>query len=579
MLLRLIGSLLARHERAASVSHAIALAKQGKLAEAEVEYRRACASGKDGAAAYHGLGKMLVRQAKLDEGVEALSLAVELEPDNADYRLQLGFALANANLPGRSLPHLREGLRLRPDVIEIEANLHKPLLDVCAWDELDRALELLMHRTRRSPPEYWTRGLLPYPSLFLSLPGDIRRQAARHFAARVERGARADAPLWRVGNAGSRPRDRRIRLAYLSADLRNHATSHLMAGLFEQHDRRRFELFAYSTSPDDGSAYRRRVAAAFDHFVELRRDAPAAVARRIAADGIQVLVDLNGYCKGGFPKMLALRPAPLQVNFLGYPGSMQAAFMDYVIADRIVLPQSDRSSFSEAVAWMPAAYQPNDDRQEISAAAPTRSECGLPADAMVYCSFNHPAKIERQVFAAWMRILKALPASVLWLYAAYPEASSALSAAAERAGVDPARLVFAPTRAKHDHLARYRLADLILDTHTCGAHTTASDALWAGVPLLSWPGESFAGRVSASLLHAIGLPELVVPTLEEYEETAIALARERPRLLSLRRRLQENRASMPLFRTLDYTRHLESAFEAMWERHRKGNAPQSFAVA
>jgi len=243
-----------------------------------------------------------------------------------------------------------------------------------------------------------------------------------------------------------------------------------------------------------------------------------------------------------------------------------------------VLPVTEAGRYSEAIAWMPASYQVNDDRQRIDEGTPTRAQCALPADAFVFCCFNQNYKIEQTLFEAWLCILGAVPRGVLWLFASNPVAEATLRETAARRGIDPTRLVFASWQSKAQHLARHRCADLFLDTHTVNAHTTASDALWAGLPLLTWPGETFAGRVAASLLHAVGLPELVMPSLESYERTAIALAHDSTRLGALRRRLEQNRARMPLFRTEAYTRHLEEAYQGMWARWGAGQSAESFAV-
>ena len=350
----------------------------------------------------------------------------------------------------------------------------------------------------------------------------------------------------------------------------------LAAGLFERHDRARFEITAYSLSRDDGSEHRQRLRAAFEHFVDAETLPAAALAQRIADDGIEILVDLSGYTGGARSEVLALRPAPLQVGYLGYPGPMQADFIDYTIADAVVAPEAELGAIREAVVHMPACYQANDDRQPTAAETPSREAEGLPRAGFVFCCFNQSFKIERETFAAWMRILGAVPGSVLWLFASNTEVEARLRAAAAAQGVDPARLVFARWARRPEHLARQRLADLFLDTYHYNGHTTDSDALWAGVPLLTRSSEAFAGRVGASLLHAIGLPELVVESLEDYERLAIELARDPARLAALRARLEANRHTAPLFRTEDFTRALERAYDHIWAQQLAGAAPRFF---
>ena len=549
--------------------------QRGDPEGAEIRFRRAIASGHDTADVLHGFGTVLIKVGKLDEGVQALRLAVEREPLNAGYQVALGTALASTNQdPAEVITHLREAMRLAPGVAGIEAYLYSQVSALCDWRAGEEIVADIVARARSEPPQLWTQRVFPFDTLFMPVAPELRREVARHFAARIAAPAAPAAPPPQSG-----PRGRRLRIGYASADFRNHATAHLAAGLFERHDRERFEIFGYSFGRDDGSDYRRRLAGAFDRFVDARDEPFAATARRIAGDGIDILVDLMGYVQHSRPEVFAHRPAPLQVSYLGYPGSLQSPSIDYVVADRTVIPASDFGWFSEAVVWLPGSYQVNDDRQRMDADPPTRTACGLPEDAFVFCSFNQVRKLDRPVFAAWMRILAATPGSVLWILAGHPRAQANLRSAAAGAGVDPGRLVFAEVVDKPAHLARHRLADLLLDTHTCCAHTTASDALWAGLPLLAWPGDSFAGRVSASLLRAIGLPELIVAGRDDYEQTAIALARDRPRLRALRARLEANRSTMPLFDTAAFTRHLERAFEEMHARRLRRAPPAAFAVA
>lgn len=574
MLRRLIRSLVP--DRGADEALARAFECWGRDPQAaETGFRRALAAGRDGAEVYHGLGTMLVKQGKLDEGIEALELAVERDPANPGYRLALALALKAANQqPLEVIGHLREAAHRWPHFAEIEAHLFGQLKTVCDWDAAELAVRRLEDRARVEPPVQWTKLVFPFDSLLMPLAPALRCEVARQHAARIVAGVDSREPLHRppAGTAD------RLRLGYLSADFRNHAIGHLTAGLFEQHDRMRFEVFGYSFGPDDGSLHRQRCVEAFDRFVDVRASSPREAAQRIADNRVDVLVDLMGYTNLSRPEILAHRPAPIQVNYLGYPGSMQAPFVDYVVADRTVIPDSDREWFSEAVAWMPSSYQVNDDRQRTAETGQGRSACGLPEDAFVYCCFNQTSKLERSSFTAWMRILAATPGSVLWLFASNSPAEANLRAAATRAGVDPDRLVFARLLPKPEHLARHRLADLFLDTHTYNAHTTASDALWTGVPVLTWSGSSFAGRVAASLLKAVGMPELVAESAEDYERLAIGLAHDRRGLTALRERLAVNRASLPLFRTADYARHLERAFEQMRGCHIAGRSPESFTV-
>jgi predicted O-linked N-acetylglucosamine transferase (SPINDLY family) len=338
-------------------------------------------------------------------------------------------------------------------------------------------------------------------------------------------------------------------------------------------------VFGYCYSIDDGSDMRKRLVAAFDRFVDVRTLSHADTAKRIREDGIDILVDLKGYTKDGRTEILVHRPAPVQVNFLGYPGTLGADFIDYIIADAFVAPTHTQAHFAEKIVHLPDSYQPNDSRRQIGRHATSRSECGLPESGFVFCSFNGAYKITPQVFAIWMRLLEAAPGSVLWLLDGGPPATANLRREAVGCGVDPRRLVFAPKLRMEEHLARLHLADLFLDTLPVNAHTTASDALWAGLPVLTCVGQAFIGRVAGSLLHAIGLPELITSTFEEYEVRALRLATDPAMLRGLRDRLERNRLSTPLFDAQRYARNIETAYTHMVRLYAAGRKPEAFAVS
>jgi predicted O-linked N-acetylglucosamine transferase (SPINDLY family) len=382
-------------------------------------------------------------------------------------------------------------------------------------------------------------------------------------------------PLWR----GERYGHDKIRVAYLSADYHSHATAYLAAGLFESHDKARFETIAISFGPDDGSEMRRRLIRAFDRFVDVRDGSDQAVAAMLREMEIDIAVDLKGFTQDARPGILAHRPSPVQVNYLGHPGTMGARYIDYLIADRTIVPEGQERCYSEKIVCLPRSYQANDRKRRIAGRTPSRTDEGLPESGFVFCSFNGSFKITPDVFDIWMRLLKADEGSVLWLLDDNPAALRNLKREAEARGVPAQRLVFAPRRPLEEHLARHRLADLFLDTLPCNAHTTASDALWAGLPLLTCTGQTFAGRVAASLLHAVGLPELVTESLPAYEALAMQLSRDRSTLASLKERLAAGRDTAPLFDTQHFTRHLESAYVAMWERAQRGMPPEHFSVA
>jgi predicted O-linked N-acetylglucosamine transferase (SPINDLY family) len=380
---------------------------------------------------------------------------------------------------------------------------------------------------------------------------------------------KATGPAWR---------NDRIKVAYLSADFRRHATAYLIAELVERHERERFEVIGISFGPDDGSDMRARLEGAFDRFVDVTGSSDEAVAEQITRWRVDISVDLMGHTQYSRPGILAFRPAPIQTSYLGFPGTTGADFIDYVIADPIVLPFDRQPCFAEQIVHLPDCYQVNDTTRRIAPRTPTRQECGLPAEGFVFCCFNTSWKITPAVFDVWMQLLGVIPGSVLWLLRDNAEAEANLRNEAAARGVDPARLVFADRLAPEEHLARHRLADLFLDTLPYNAHTTASDALWAGLPLLTCRGETFAARVAASLLNAVGLPGLVTTSLEDYEALALKLGTDHALRRRLRASLEANRASCPLFDAGLFRRHLEAVYETMWGRWQRGESPRSFAV-
>jgi predicted O-linked N-acetylglucosamine transferase (SPINDLY family) len=351
-----------------------------------------------------------------------------------------------------------------------------------------------------------------------------------------------------------------------------------MAELFERHDRARFEIYGYSTGRDDGSPLRARLVSAFDHFIDAQALSHAEAAQRIHDDRIDILIDLKGYTGDSRTEILVNRPAPIQVNSLGYPGTMGADFIDYIIADPTTAPLNHQPFYSEAIVDLPHCYQPNDTQRAISATTPSRAACGLPEEGVVFCCFNGAYKLSPPLFDVWMRLLLASPGGVLWLLVSAEGVKANLRREAEARGVGGERLVFGDVLPLEDHLARHRLADLFLDTAPINAHTTASDALWAGLPVLTILGDSFAGRVAASLVRTVGLPELVAASLADYEAIALELAADPAKLAALKARLATQRGTAPLFDIARYTADLERAYAAMVERWQGGLPPRAFSV-
>jgi predicted O-linked N-acetylglucosamine transferase (SPINDLY family) len=375
-------------------------------------------------------------------------------------------------------------------------------------------------------------------------------------------------------------RHARIRVAYCTPDFRSHPTSYLIAELIERHDRDRFEIFGISFGPDDKSDMRRRMAGAFDRFHDVRALDSRDIANRIRELEVDIAVDLAGHAGESRPEIFSYRPAPIQVSYLGFPGTSGAAFFDYCLADPIVLPFDQQPFFSERIVHLPGSYQAHSFRP-ISERVPTRQEVGLPDNGFVFCCFNNAPKITAPVFDIWMRLLAKIDNSVLWLFIRDRLAQENLRRRARNRAINPDRLIFAPKiemRRSADHLARHRLADLFLDTFPYNAHTTAQDALWAGLPLVTYRGQAFAARVAASLLHAVGLPELIAESLEDYEALAFRLATDPALLGAVRDKLARNRLTHPLFDTGLFCRHVEAAYTRMWEIWQGGEHPRSFAI-
>lgn len=351
-----------------------------------------------------------------------------------------------------------------------------------------------------------------------------------------------------------------------------------MAGIFECHDKSRFDVTAISLGPDDNSEMRRRLKASSERFIDAKTYSDDQIANLIRSSEVDILIDLMGFTTGSRTSIFARRSAPIQVNYLGYPGTMGASYIDYIIADQTIISDEFRKFYSEKIAVLPNTYQVNDRKRVISNKAFTRSDAGLPSKGFVFCCFNNNYKITPCVFDCWMRILKQVEGSVLWLLEGNASAAGNLKKEAVARGVSSERLVFAKRMPLPEHLARHKLADLFLDTLPYNAHTTASDALWAGLPVLTCLGETFAGRVAASLLNAIGLPELITTTLEAYEQMAVVLATHPEKLAAIKHKLAENRLTMPLFDTKLFTKHIEAAYTAMYERHQAGLAPDHIKV-
>jgi predicted O-linked N-acetylglucosamine transferase (SPINDLY family) len=442
-------------------------------------------------------------------------------------------------------------LAINPDFPFIAGLLCYERLHACDWTDFDHLSNQIVDGVRSGKPV-----CKPFGMMAFSDSAEDQCRAAHIFAAKHL--PKAQSPLWNGETYGHE----RLRIAYVSPDMREHPVGHLMAGVFERHDKTRFETYAISHGIDDGSRLRERMQKCFDHFFDVRAMSSRQIAELMRAHEIDIAVDLAGWTSDARIEIFTSRPAPLQVTYLGHPGTLGTGCMDYLIADRHVIPPEHQVFYSEKVAYLPDSYLPTDGSIQIAERTPSRAECGLPETGVVLCSFNHTYKIHPQMFAVWMRVMKRLPGSVLWLASRNEYSQGNLRAAALRHGVDPARLVFASRVPRvEDHLSRYRLADVFLDTWPYNAHTTAADALMAGLPVVTVMGGAFPGRVGGSLLHAIGLPELIAESLASYEELVVGLVSDRERLEDVKSRLAQNRATHALFNTDRFCRNLEGVLQ------------------
>jgi protein O-GlcNAc transferase len=577
-----------------------ALQGLARHAEALESYDRAIQLKPDYAEAWNNRGNTLLASGKDTEAVASYDRALELKPDYADAWSNRGNALVDGGRHEEALASYDNALRLQPRDpmiwdsranILVSLNRHEEaatsfaqLLRIAPDFEygIGRLLHSQMHCADWSNFAENTAKLInavgsgkradaPFSFLSVSQSEPLQRQCAAIFVE--DKFSPSASPLW----TGRRYQHDRIRVAYLSADFHNHATAYLMAGLFESHSKERFETTAISFGPDADDDMRKRLLSAFDHFIDVREHSDREVAMLLQEREIDIAVDLKGFTAHGRTGILGHRPAPIQVNYLGYPGTLAADYIDYIIADRHVIPPAHHAYYTEKVVYLPDSYQVNDARRSIADRMPSRMEAGLPEQDFVFCCFNNSFKIRPEVFDIWMRLLHAVSGSVLWLMEVSPAASDNLRREAVRHGIPAERLVFASRMKLDEHLARHALADLFLDTLPYNAHTTASDALWAGLPVLTCIGNAFAGRVAASLLHAVGMPELITDNLVEYEAMALRLATTPALLAEVRSKLSRKRTSS-LFDTDRFCRHIEAAYITMWERYQAGELPAHFSV-
>lgn len=517
--------------------------------------------------AYNNRGAALKSVFRFEEALKNFETAIALKKDDPKAFLNAGGVLQDMQRHQEALGMFKSALAIAPAHPEAVGGLTASTQYLCDW----ACSEHLLHPLRKHIEE-GRDAIAPFALLGICDEPEIQRRCGENHIRQSL--TRAPVPLWN----GTIYKHDRVRLVYLSPDFRRHPVAYHIAPLFERHDRSQFEVIAISIGPDDGSEIRARIERGVDKFCDARTHCDEDVARFLRHLEADIIVDLGGHTRHARSAILSYRPSPVQVNYLGYAATMGADFMDYVIGDRIVLPREYQPFFSEKIVHLPDCYHAVNSERPLENCKTARSEVGLPENGFVFCCFNSHWKINRDDFERWMRLLNAVPGSVLWLKATHDRVKENLSREARASGIDAHRLVFAAEVKFAEHLARHQLADLFLDTNLFNGHTTAIDALWAGLPLVTLKARSFAGRVAASILNALGLSELATDNPEEFERLALHLARNRSVLESYRKRLMQNRADHPLFDMDGFRRNIEKAFKHMRERVAEGKHAQGFSV-
>lgn len=552
----------------ALINRGNALLALRRPAEAMPSYTRALVLQPNHTDAYNYRGHALADLGRFEEALASYDKAIALKPDSFDTRRQRAGVLQKLDRYDQATAELDKLHAINPDLPSLLTDVAHCHAITCHWPEMAHWSKELTARAvaGKSPVD---------PFLFLAFNNTAEQQLA---CARNWLRHKHVASAERVWNRADFAGDK-IRIAYLSADFHRHVTAYVMAELFELHDRDRFEIVGISFGPDDGSAIRSRLIKSFDRFFDVSGRTDEEVANLLRDLKTCIAVDLKGHTTDSRIGILARRPAPVQVSYMGFPATTGADFIDYVIADRIVLPHDQQPFFTEKIVHVPDSYYITDTKRLVATNIPSRRDAGLPDKGFVFCCFNNSWKINAAMFDIWMRLLQAVAGSVLWLFRANEMAAANLRKEATVRGIDPGRLVFAAPRDQPDHLARLKLADLLLDTLPYNAHTTATDALWLGVPIVTCLGDVFVGRVAASVLYAVGMPELVTTSLDEYEALALKLATDAEFLAATRAKLEQNRATCALFETDRFRRHVETAYSTMWQRWLRGEAPSMIDVA
>ncbi|QWD94694.1 tetratricopeptide repeat protein [Polynucleobacter sp. MG-Unter2-18] len=535
--------------------------------EAIAHYDKALSLKPDFAAAWSNKGNIFYELKRYDEAIAHYDKALNLNPDFAAAWFNKGNTLHELKRYDGAIAYYDKALSIKPDIDWIFGSLLHSKMNICSWSGLAESLENISKKLVVNE-----KVVNPFSLLALNDDALLHKKSAEIYIQSRYPSNPVLEPILK------RPQNQKIRVGYFSTDFKNHPVAFLIAELFELHDKSQFELVGFSFGPITKDQMRQRLEKSFDQFVEVGNKSDIEIAQLSRCLNIDIAVDLTGFTQDARTGIFSHRAAPIQVNYLGYPGTMGADYMDYIIADRTLIPLESQSCYSEKVVYLPNSYQVNDRKRLISDRQFTRQDLDLPEKGFVFCCFNNNYKILPATFASWMRILKAVEGSILWLFQDNSWAVENLKKEAEKQGIAADRLVFAERLPLPEHLARHRQADLFLDTFPYNAHTTTSDALWAGLPVLTLIGRSFASRVAASLLKAIGLPELITSTQEEYEALAIELAINPNKLKDIKLKLAKNRLTTPLFDTPLFTKNLEVAYSEMYERYQDDLQPDHITI-
>ena len=544
------------------------LIKLNKKKDAIESYQKAIQFNKSHFQAYYNLGAALKGQKKYELAIENYKKAKKLKPDYFEVYIGLGnlyLEIKNNNL---ALECFEDAIKIKPNHNFLLGNILHTKLKLCMWDDLDKKIKDLEEQVLRL-----NKISLPFPLLTFNNSLKLQKICSQIWSQHQVLNYKKI-----LGPISKKETNKKIKIGYYSADFHDHATSNLMVNLFELHDRSKFEIIGFYFGPESQHEMHKRVSNAFDQFINVKLKTDREIAELSRELNIDIAIDLMGFVKNNRFKIFIEKCAPIQVNYLGYPGTMGTDYIDYIIADEILIPKESREYYSEKIVYLPNSYQPNDLKKKISEKTFKREEVGLPKNNFVFCSFNQSSKVLPKIFDIWMRILKKVDGSVLWLLESNNKTCKNLKDHANKRGIDPGRLIFADRLPIEKHLARHKAADLFIDTFPCNAHTTCSDALWAGLPVLTLQGETFASRVASSLLNAVGLKELITKNSYEYEQKAVELGKDLSKVISLKKKLDSNKLTKPLFNTKLFTSHIEQAYLEMYKRYNENQKPENIEI-